>query len=92
MRSSGFPPRNCLGSTASGTGATQFVSVVMNGFSKAVPSHDSNFNKDQGQFFPIAGALMARDYLTKPFTATGITHDTYVPVAVAVGKKKTYLI
>ena len=80
-----FPP-NCLVATATGTGATMFLSVAVNGLSKAEPQLQLQQSHEQN---PSLLQLQSRQgTLLKPLTATKAHFAPPVPVAVAVCTKR----
>ena len=76
-----FPPK--LVATASGTGATRFVSVAVNGLRKAEPQ----LQQRHKQNVSLLQLQSSQGTLLKPLTATEARFAPPVPVAVAVCTK-----
>ena len=78
-------PQNCLIATATGTGATRFVSVAVNGLRKAEPQ----LQLQQRHMLNLSLLLLLsrQGTLVRPLTASEARFAPLVPVAVAVCTK-----
>ena len=78
-------PKNCLIATATGTGATRFVSVAVHGLRKAEPK--LQLQQRQKQNLSLLQLQSHQGTLLKPLTATEAHFAPPVHVAVAVCTK-----
>ena len=78
-------PPNCLVATATGTGATRFVSVAVNGLRKGEPQ--LQLLQKHKQNLSVLQLQSRQSTLLKPLTATEAHFALSVPVAVEVRTK-----
>ena len=79
--------QNCAAATATGSGASQFLSVAINGFFLRQPLPQKQLQ--QGELHNLYLLQLQLERQLKPLTVTGTNFDASYPVAVAVSAKKT---
>ena len=80
-------PQNCLVATATGSGATKFVSVAVNGLRKAEPQ--LQLQQTHAKFVPVAVAVMPR-YFTETINCNRGTLCSALPCCSCSLYKKSY--